>query len=170
VGTAFVLAAIGDVKLTGTETRFVLEEGVGPVPVMVRAKGKKPVFAQLTTAKLPEIGPPPPGRTFLAEMLGLDPAELAGGMSAPQAVTCGLPFLFVPVRDREAVKHARIRMDHWESTLKGYWAPQLMVFSRDAEQAGAEVHARVFVPGLTGPEDAATRRAAAARGGVAATR
>ena len=170
VGTAFVLTAIGEIKLTGVETRFVFEEGVGPVPVMVRANGKKPAFAQLTTAKLPEVGPPPPGRTFLAEMLGLDPADLAGGMSAPQAVTCGLPFLFVPVRDRDAVKRARIRMDHWESTLKSYWAPQLMVFSRDAEQPGADVHARVFVPGLAVPEDPATGSAAAALGGYLAAR
>src|SRR5205085_769437 len=32
VGTAFVLATIGDIALTGAETRIILEEGVGPVP------------------------------------------------------------------------------------------------------------------------------------------
>src|SRR6185312_7782482 len=38
VGTAHVLASIGAVKLTGDETRIVLEEGVGPVPVVIRAE------------------------------------------------------------------------------------------------------------------------------------
>ena len=170
VGTAFVLAALGEIPLLGAETRIIFEEGVGPVPVMIRGSGTTPTFAQLTAAKLPEIGPPPPGRTFLAELLGLDAADILGGMTAPQAVSCGLPFLFVPLRDRDAVRRARIRMDHWESTLKSYWAPQLMVFSRDPEQPGADVRARVFVPGLAVPEDPATGSAAVALGGYLAAR
>jgi trans-2,3-dihydro-3-hydroxyanthranilate isomerase len=170
VGTAYALAATGEVKLTGPETRIILEEGVGPVPVMIRGAGHEPTFAQLTAAKLPEIGPPAPGRTHLAEMLALDAADILGGMSSPQAVSCGLPFLFVPVRDRDAVRRARVRMDHWEATLKSYFAPQLMVFSRDAEQPGVDIHARVFVPGLAVPEDPATGSAAAALGGYLAAR
>src|ERR1700682_5414774 len=39
VGCAFVLASIGDIPLNGEETRVVLEEGVGPVAVLIRAKG-----------------------------------------------------------------------------------------------------------------------------------
>src|SRR5581483_3823071 len=61
IGAAFVLAMLGEVPLRGPEARIVFEEGVGPVPVLVRANGGTPVFAQLTAAKTPEIGPPPPG-------------------------------------------------------------------------------------------------------------
>jgi trans-2,3-dihydro-3-hydroxyanthranilate isomerase len=138
--------------------------------VRIRAADGRPTFAQLTAAKLPEVGPPPPGRTALAELLSLEPADLLGGMTGPQAVSCGLPFLFVPVRDRDAVRRARVRGDHWESTLKGYWAPQVMVFSRDPERAGSDVRARVFVPDLSVPEDPATGSAAAALGGYLAAR
>lgn len=170
VGTAFVLAHLGLVPLGGAETRIVFEEGVGPVPVRIRAANGRPTFAQLTAAKLPEIGPPPPGRTALAELLSLEPADLLGGMTGPQAVSCGLPFLFVPLRDRDAVRRARVRADHFESTLKGYWAPQVMVFSRDPEREGSDVRARVFVPDLSVPEDPATGSAAAALGGYLAAR
>src|SRR4051794_19464992 len=52
VGCAFVLATIGEVPLNGEEQRIVLEEGVGPIPVSIRARNGKPVFAQLTAAKL----------------------------------------------------------------------------------------------------------------------
>src|SRR3954468_20265824 len=58
VGCAFVLASIGAIPLTGDESRIVLEEGVGPVSVLIRCKDGKPVFAQLTAAKLPEINDP----------------------------------------------------------------------------------------------------------------
>jgi len=163
VGCAFALAALGEIPLDG-ETRIVLEEGVGPVPVLVRGEFKKPAFAQLSVAKLPETGPPPPGRTHLAEMLSLDPSDILGGMTAPQAISCGFPFLIVPLRDLDAVRRARVRMDQWDSALKSYWAPNVLVFARDPEREGV-LRARVFVPGQGIIEDPATGSAVAGLGG-----
>src|SRR5207244_12205101 len=62
VGCAFVLASVGEIPMNGDETRIVLEEGVGPVPVLIRANGAKPVFSQLPSATPPatEDQPPPP--------------------------------------------------------------------------------------------------------------
>ena len=71
VGTAHVLASIGAIPLTGDETRIVFEEGVGPVPVTIRSTNGRPTFAQLSVAKLPEVGPPPPSHETLAAMLSL---------------------------------------------------------------------------------------------------
>ena len=168
VGCAFALAALGEIPLDG-EARIVLEEGVGPVPVVIRGEFKKPAFAQLSVAKLPETGPPPPGRTHLAEMLSLDPSDILGGMTAPQAISCGFPFLIVPLRDLDAVRRARVRMDQWDSALKSYWAPDVLVFARDAEREGV-LRARVFVPGQGIIEDPATGSAAAALGGYLSAR
>ncbi|HEX6966763.1 MAG TPA: PhzF family phenazine biosynthesis protein [Gemmatimonadaceae bacterium] len=172
VGAAHVLAAMRAVPLPagGGDAQILFEEGVGVVPVRVQMRGGVPVFAQLTAAKLPEVGPPAPGRSVLADLLSLDASELLGGMWAPQAVSCGLPFLFVPVRDLNAVRRARVRFDLWESILKSYWAPELMVFSREVERVGSDIHARVFVPGLSVPEDPATGSAATALGGYLAAR
>ena len=172
IGAAHVLAALGAIPIPSGDgdVCVLFEEGVGVVPVRVQMRGGVPVFAQLTAAKLPEVGPPSPGRSVLADMLSLDANELVGGAWSPQAVSCGLPFLFVPVRNRNAVKHARVRLDLWESILKSYWAPQVMVFSRDGERVGTDIHARVFVPGLSVPEDPATGSAAAALGGYLAAR
>lgn len=169
VGCAFALAALGEVPLAG-ETRIVLEEGVGPVPVLIRGEFKNPTFAQLSVAKLPETGPPPPGRTHLAEMLSLDPSDILGGMAAPQAISCGFPFLIVPLRDLDAVRRARVRMDQWESALKSYWAPDVLVFARDADREGSIIRARVFVPGQGIIEDPATGSAVAALGGYLGAR
>ena len=170
VGTAFVLASLGEITLEGAETRIVFEEKIGPVPVLIRAVDGKPVFTQLSVAKLPEIGPPPPSRNVLAEILSLQPNDFLGGTTAAQGVSCGLPVLLVPLRDRETVTRARIRMDRFEETVAHYWAPNVMVFSRDAEGEGVDVHARVFVPELSVPEDPATGSAAAALGGYLAAR
>jgi trans-2,3-dihydro-3-hydroxyanthranilate isomerase len=172
VGAAHVLAALKAVPLPDGDgdARLLFEEGVGVVPVRVQMRRGVPVFAQLTAAKLPEVGPPAPERSVLADLLSLDANELLGDMWSPQAVSCGLPFLFVPVRDLNAVRRARVRLDRWESGLKSYWAPELMVFSREVERVGSDIHARVFVPGLSVPEDPATGSAAAALGGYLAAR
>ena len=170
VGTAHVLAAIGDLRLDGDVTRIVLEERVGPVPVTVRAERGHPTFCQLSVARLPEEGPPPPSNEALAEALGLDPAEVLGGEWAPRGWTCGVPYLFVPLRDRSAVARASVRIDKWERALAGTWAPELFVFSRDAERAGSDLRARMFAPAFGIGEDPATGSAAAARAGYLAKR
>ena len=170
VGTAHVLAAIGEIPLAGAETKIVLEEKVGPVPVTIFAEQGRPVRAQLSVAKLPETGSPPPSRERLAEVLGLDAQELMGGTMSPQAVSCGLPFLFVPVRDRAAVAKARVRLDRWEMTLGGYEAPEIFVFAKGGERPGSDIRARMFAPGLSVPEDPATGSACAALGGYLGAR
>ena len=170
VGTAHVLAELGAIPLEGESTSIVFEEQVGPVPVTIRASGGKPVFAQLSVAKLPEVGPPVPTRETLASMLSLEPKDLVGGHFSPQSVSCGLPFLFVPLKDRAAVKRSRIHTDQWERTLGHAWASMIMVFSRDPEREGSDIRARMYAPGISVPEDPATGSACAALGGYLAAR
>jgi len=170
VGTAHVLASIGVVPLTGVQTRIVFEELVGPVPVTIRSRNGAPEFAQLSAAKLPEVGPPPPPRDALAAMLSLSPADVLDGDMAPQAVSCGTPFLFVPLRDRGAVSRSRVKLDLWEAALGNYLTDKVMVFATEGERPGSDVRARMFAPGIGVPEDPATGSACVALGGYLAAR
>jgi trans-2,3-dihydro-3-hydroxyanthranilate isomerase len=170
VGTAFVLAANGLIELTGGETRIVFEDGVGPVPVSIRSKEGKPVFTQLSVAKLPEVGPPLPDVPTLAHILSLDPEDLVQGRFHPETVSCGLPFGFIPLRNRDAVRRCRMRLEPWERHLAGTMAEMVMVFAMDAERPDSHVRARMFAPGVSVPEDPATGSACAALGGYLASR
>jgi trans-2,3-dihydro-3-hydroxyanthranilate isomerase len=170
VGTAHVLATIGAVELTGDDTRIVLEEGVGPVAVTIRATDGKPTFAQLSVAKLPEVGPPPPSPVRLAAMLSLNTDDLVGSDMPPEAISCGTPFLFVPLRDRGAVARARANVDLLEKTLGDYWTQMVMVFALEAERPDSDVRARMFAPTIGVPEDPATGSAAVGLGGYLAAR
>jgi trans-2,3-dihydro-3-hydroxyanthranilate isomerase len=170
IGTAHVLASTGAVELTGEETHVILEEGVGPVPVTIRASDGKPTFAQLTVAKLPEVGPTPPSPARLAAMLSLKPDDLVGSDMPAEAISCGTPFLFVPLRDRAAVARARARVDLLEQTLGNYWTQMVMVFALEGEQSGSDVRARMFAPTIGVPEDPATGSAAVGLGGYLAAR
>lgn len=170
VGTAFVLATIGAIPLSGDETRIVFEEGVGPVPVAIRSHNGTPGFAQLTVAKLPEVGPTPPAAQGLAKALGLEPSDVLNGPRDVEAVSCGVPFLFVPLKNREALGRCRVRLDEFERVLSDYWTGKVFVFCDQPELPGSDYRARMFAPGIGVPEDPATGSACAAFAGYLATR
>lgn len=170
VGTAHVLATIGAVKLTGDETKIVFEEGVGPVPVTIRAKNGQPEFAQLSVAQLPRIGPPPPSVETLAAALSLSPDDLLQGDMSPQTVSCGTPFLLIPLRNRDAVRRARVKLDVFQPALDGYVTSEVMVFAMEAEHTGHDVRARMFAPMLGIAEDPATGSACSGLSGYLAAR
>jgi trans-2,3-dihydro-3-hydroxyanthranilate isomerase len=130
----------------------------------------RPDFAQLTAAMPPEVGPPPPARDTLAAMLSLGPDDVLDGDTAPEALSCGTPFLFVPLRDRAAVGRARVKLDLIEEALRGYLTDKVMVFAMDAERPGHQVRARMFAPSIGVPEDPATGSACVALAGYLATR
>lgn len=102
VGTAHLLAAIGEIPLDGAETQIVFEEGVGPVPVTVRASDGQPISAQLSAARLPEFGPAAPSIADIADVLSLETRDIASD-PPPAAVSCGVPFLFVMLTSLEAL-------------------------------------------------------------------
>ncbi len=170
IGTAFVLASIGEIAVSGGEASIVFEEGVGPVPVTIRASGGAASFAQLTAAVLPEIGPPAPPDRDLARMLGLKPGDLLLEGFAPEAVSCGVPFLMIPVRDRSSLARVRVLTDEFERVLGSYWTTKVFVFCRDPELPGSHYRARMFAPTIGVPEDPATGSACVAFGGYLAKR
>jgi trans-2,3-dihydro-3-hydroxyanthranilate isomerase len=169
VGCAFVLASTGEIPLNGDETRIVLEEGVGPVPVRILARDGVPYFAHLSAAKMPEVGDPPPSIESLSAILSLSPGDiLADDLIEPEAVSCGAPFLFIPVRTPEVLTRIRIDQRKWEETLKSYWAPEMFVFSTEKWPGifeGGHIRARMFAPRLGIGEDPATGGACAALAG-----
>ncbi len=170
IGTAHVLAAIGDIPLSGDATKIVFEEGVGPVRVSIRAEGGIPVFAQLTATVLPHGGAPSPDRSIIATLLGLVASDLRDDPWGPQALSCGVPYTFVPVNDIATVARAQLRLDLWTAAMQGKWGSEVFVFALGGERLGSDIHARMFAPGLNVPEDPATGSAAAALAGYLAVR
>lgn len=165
VGTAFVLAAIAQIPLPAPQTQVCFEEGVGLVPVTIYAQNGHPIFAELTAAQSPEWRGEIPTCADLAAMLSLEPEAILNGKYAPQAVSCGLPFLFVPIGDRPTLSRCCLNRDRWQSLLADHWASALYVFCPGTEDDPIDFHARMFAPGMGIAEDPATGAAATALGG-----
>ena len=154
VGTSFVLAREHLIRRDSDETNIVLEEGVGPVPVRVEFKDGEPVFAEMTQP-LPRFGPRLEDSRAVAEMLSLDARDIDAELPL-EIVSCGVPFLYVPLRSLDAARRARPRADLFERAAGDGVPPEIFIFTREVERAGSTVHSRMFAPGLGITEDPAT--------------
>lgn len=170
VGSAIVLATIGAIPMTGDSTRIVCEEGVGPVPVVIRAAKDRPLYATLSAAKMPEFGPPLPPASDLARLLGVETDDVGSdnGFGA-QAVSVGFPFIMIPLRTTRAVSRVRLNPAVFEKLLSNDWARDVYVFGPANPAGGADFRVRLFAPEMGIAEDPATGSAAAAFGGYLAT-
>ncbi|MEK6806250.1 MAG: PhzF family phenazine biosynthesis protein [Pseudomonadota bacterium] len=164
VGTACLLAQLGFVP-DASEIAMVLEEGVGPVSVTVRRATSRPLFAQLTTAKLPEFGPPAPSAAELAAMLGLAAEDIEVTSEKPRMTSCGLPYVLAPLHEAAALSRIAFDVARWKPLLSAAWADHVLAYHRDGEQ----VRARMFAPGSGVFEDPATGSAAVALAGALAS-
>jgi trans-2,3-dihydro-3-hydroxyanthranilate isomerase len=152
VGTAFVLH--GD----STAASLVLEEGVGPVPVRVVRAADGAVQFWLTTPRITfgeRVDPKP-----VAAALGLKATDLLVDVQ-PEIAGSGPTFLFVPLKNREAVDRIE-RVDFRALRAAVPNAPMgLFVFARLEESDDASgdtyaVYSRMFAPELGVAEDPAT--------------
>jgi trans-2,3-dihydro-3-hydroxyanthranilate isomerase len=160
VGTACVLAMSG-VREPGA---LVLEEGVGPVPVVVEQKGDS-YSARLRLDRGPDMPDSVPSTKEAAELLSLHPSDIADVFAA----SLGVNFTFVQLKDQGTVDRAKLDMDAWTRLLETAWGPAIYLFAGDLSD-GSEVYARMFAPSFGIAEDPATGAAAAALIGAAGVR
>ncbi len=150
IGSTFALAHVGFIPPGAP--RFVCELGVGPVPVDLEWEGDRLRFAWMTQ-RTPTFEAPVRHRAEVAAAIGLEEKDLVGDLPI-QAVSCGVPFLLVPLRDtvtvdRAATDGSAFRRLH-ERT--GIDLPIfLFSFTRPAL-----AHSRMFAPELGIVEDPAT--------------
>lgn len=170
VGAACWLAQQGMVP-PGEVVDIVLDEDVGPVPVRIRREPGKPLFAQLTTAVLPQFETAPDAAQ-IAAALGLPADAVETRADAPRGASCGVPYLLLPLRSREALAAARLQPERWSALNAQWpWATQVYLYCRDRGEADAALlRARMFAPDLGLGEDPATGSAAAALCGHLADR
>jgi trans-2,3-dihydro-3-hydroxyanthranilate isomerase len=102
---------------------------------------------------LPTFGSPVENVAGIAEMLSIETDAIRTD-SPIQVVSCGVPFLYVPVKSLEAVRRIRFRMDVAERFK--FPAENTFVFTTETEFADSGVHSRMFAPLLGVYEDPAT--------------
>jgi len=170
IGAAHVLIEEALVKVSGTSGSFALEEGVGRIPIQARRQSDGHWFIQLTTAKLPEEAGPAPPLATVAKLLGIGTSDLLDGVDCPQFFSCGVPFLFVPVRSRAVLGKMAVDVAESRKLQAQAGASQVFAFCYQPEREGSDLRARMFAQEFGIVEDPATGSAVAALAGYLARR
>jgi len=155
IGSTYALARAG--VIDSGRTAFVFGLGVGPTPVSLTWTADHLAFVWMTQM-LPAFGDPIPDPARAAAALSLSPAAVAGTAQPVQVVSCGVPFLFVPLTTRSAVDNAVVNQAALEELLTGAKASAhgVFIFSAQPGDKKSTVYSRMFAPELGVSEDPAT--------------
>jgi trans-2,3-dihydro-3-hydroxyanthranilate isomerase len=161
IGSTFALAAEGVIARGRRD--FVFELGIGPTPVSLEWSGDDLSFAWMTQLT-PRFGGTIPDRAALAAAVGVNEQDLPADLPA-QSVSCGLPFLFVPLATRRAVDSVAIDRKALTRCFRDAGLDELPVFFFTTEPAGLTdaatnttetVYSRMLAPTMGIAEDPAT--------------
>ena len=147
VGSTFALAREGRIERGRSDWNFGLNIGPTSVALEWSAGGLK--FAWMTQ-RLPEFRRVLDDVAGVAQALGVDEDDIRSTGLPVQEVSCGMPFVFVPMKTREAVDRATpdVRLMNFEA----------YIFTTDRSGAtdSATTYSRMFAPVLGVYEDPAT--------------
>jgi trans-2,3-dihydro-3-hydroxyanthranilate isomerase len=153
IGSTFALARIGVVN-AGSK-RFVFGLNLGPTPVDLEWRGADLNFAWMTQ-QAPSFGPIVDRRVEVARALGLEELDLARDLPV-QEVSCGVPYLCVPLRDHATVDRAVGDAAAFRRLAAscGLDLP-IFLFSIGGPSPSDTVYSRMFAPEFGIVEDPAT--------------
>jgi len=153
IGTAWVLAT--ERLLPPNNLRFNLEEGIGPVEVTLEGEPTRPSQLWMRHGEA-RFGPPLTDRAGFARALGLAESDLLAGQPVRTGST-GNTFLYIPLRDRDAVDRARLDVPALLAVQGEGPNLGVFVFAPDPDPRAGRVYSRMFAPHTSGvPEDPAT--------------
>jgi trans-2,3-dihydro-3-hydroxyanthranilate isomerase len=160
IGTAFALARAGVTAPPAELVVFGL--GVGPTPVHLTWAGEGLSFAWMTQPG-PTFGPELDLAERAASALRLPVAAITATGLPVQIVSCGVPYLIIPLRSRADVDAAMIDGNGYAQLTEaaGVSNEALYLFTtQPGPTDSATVYTRMFGPGIGIPEDPATGSAA----------
>jgi trans-2,3-dihydro-3-hydroxyanthranilate isomerase len=155
IGSAFALARAG--VLEAARKNFVFGLNLGPTPVALTWHGGDLTFASMTQL-LPTFSEPIADLAGAAGAVGLPPTAVAGAGLPVQVVSCGVPYLLIPLATRHAVDSAASNPEAIDAFCRAAAVDTsgIVLFSPERGDDKATVYSRMFAPGVGVAEDPAT--------------
>jgi trans-2,3-dihydro-3-hydroxyanthranilate isomerase len=155
IGSTFALA--GEGTIAPGQPRFVFGLGVGPVPVELTWREGELDFASMRQPA-PVFGAPLSDVSGIAEGLGVEAADITATGLPVQTVSCGVPFLLVPMATRRAVDAADLNVRALHAHYRRLGLDELPVFFFTTEPGAdrASAYSRMFAADFGVVEDPAT--------------
>lgn len=153
IGTAFVLASIGELGDVDETTKVVFEERAGLVPVTIQKTGNRAIRCELRAPAKLSLG-----EMFTAELIAravsLSVRDIVTDTHLPRFASVGLDFLMVELRGYEALQRARAKLEVFEEIASRGITPDMLLYVRSNDEF--DIRSRMFAPFDGIPEDPAT--------------
>jgi trans-2,3-dihydro-3-hydroxyanthranilate isomerase len=87
-------------------------------------------------------------------MLSLNPADIGFDHYRPLIVSCGTPYLIVPIMSYTAIREAKFNEAAWSnSSAPSSLAQEIFLFANNTDDNQADFHARLLGPSIAHHED-----------------
>ncbi len=147
IAAAYVLGISGHIDLSESITPLIFEQPAGLIEVNISSENGMPSFVQFTRRTASVIDRFAPSDEELAQFLGIKQAELDHKKYAPRLVSCGFPYLIVPVWQYDSVRKAKFNYAAWSQSIAPQTAAQeILLFAPHTPHQDSDFHARLLGP------------------------
>jgi trans-2,3-dihydro-3-hydroxyanthranilate isomerase len=154
IAVAYVLGSCGDIDLKETITPVVFEQNVGPIAVNITAEQGIPTLVQFSRKVSSIIDRFAPTDEELAAFLSIAQSELDHKKYSARLVSCGVPYLIVPVWKYETVRKARFNYAAWSRSAAPQTAAQeILLFAPKTPFPDSDFNARLLGPNIGFSDD-----------------
>ncbi len=154
LAASHVLAEAKIIELTEQHTLLTLFNKDQSVDTYITQKDGKPSIIQQTYHTHAAIDHYTPTHSELAAMLSLSPADIGFDKYKPLIVSCGYPYLIVPIKSYHAIREARFDLAKWSnSSAPSSLAQEIFLFANNTDDNPADFHGRLLGPAISFKED-----------------
>jgi PhzF family phenazine biosynthesis protein len=159
LAASFVLAEKGIVPLEKKHTPIILSSTFTGKQQSIqsyvsRSKSGNAGLVQQTYDTHAAIDYYTPTHEELAAMLSLSPADIGFDHYKPLIVSCGVPYLIVPIMSYTAIREAKFNEAAWSnSSAPSSLAQEILLFAYNTDDNPADFHARLLGPAISHHED-----------------
>ncbi len=147
IAAGYVLAHCGDIELETPVTPVIFEQNAGAIEANISGENGAPSFVQFSRTVKPMVDRFAPTDEELEQFLGIHQSDLDHKKYSPRLVSCGFPYLVVPVWHYETVRKARFNYAAWSQSIAPQTAAQeIMLFAPKTPFADADFNVRLLGP------------------------
>jgi len=149
IAAAFVLASCGELELTEEKTCLVFEQNISTVNANISVINGKPSSIQYTRQVSPVVDYYAPSDSEIALILGISESDIDNKKYSTRLVSCGFPYLVVPVYYYETVRNARFNFSAWaQSSAPQTAAQEILLVSPKTPHKDSDFAIRLLGPNI----------------------
>jgi trans-2,3-dihydro-3-hydroxyanthranilate isomerase len=154
IATAYVLGICGDITLKEEVTSVIFKQNSGDIETFINSENGQPTFVQFSHTSNSRIDRFTPSDEEVCHFLSLKQSELDHNKYSPRLVSCGFPYLIIPVWNYHSVRNASFNYSAWSQSIAPQTAAsEILLFSPKTPYTDADFNVRLLGPDIGVHED-----------------